>query len=93
VPWAFALVRILKYSLHLPLNRQSNVYAREDIDLDVSTLADWAGGCAATPMPLVETIRAYVFAAERVRADDTTVLVLAKGKTRTGRLYKGMHSR
>jgi transposase len=76
-----------KYGLHLPLTRQSAVYAREGIDLDVSTLADWVGASAATLMPLVETIRTHVFAAERVHADDTTVPVLAKGKTRTGRLW------
>ena len=76
-----------KYGLHLPLNRQSATYAREGIDLDVSTLADWVGAAAATLMPLVEVIRAHVFAAERIHADDTTVPVLAKGKTRTGRLW------
>ena len=76
-----------KYGLHLPLNRQSTVYAREGIELDVSTLADWVGACAATLMPLIEAIRAHVFAAERIHADDTTVPVLAKGKTRTGRLW------
>src|ERR1700751_734911 len=76
-----------KYGLHLPLNRQSEVYAREGIDLDVSTLADWVGAAAATLMPLVLLIRAHVFAAERIHADDTTVPVLAKGKTRTGRLW------
>jgi hypothetical protein len=73
--------------LHPPLNRQSNVYAREGIDLDLSTLADWVGAGAATLMPLVETIRGHVFAAERIHADDTTVPVLAKGQTRTGRLW------
>ena len=76
-----------KYGLHLPLNRQSEVYAREGIELDVSTLADWVGAAAATLMPLVLLIRAHVFAAERIHADDTTVPVLAKGKTRTGRLW------
>ena len=50
-------------------------------------LADWVGAAAATLMPLVETIRDHVFAAERIHADDTTVPVLAKGKTRTGRLW------
>ena len=69
------------------LNRQSEVYAREGIDLDVSTLADWVGAAAATLMPLNEAIRTHVFAAERIHADDTTVPVLAKGKTRTGRLW------
>ncbi len=73
--------------MHLPLDRQSKAYAHEGIELDVSTLADWVGACAATLMPLVEAIRAHVFAAERIHADDTTVPVLAKGKTRTGRLW------
>ena len=59
----------------------------EGIDLDVSTLADWVGAAAATLMPLVEAIRGHVFAAERIPADDTTVPVQAKGKTRTGRLW------
>jgi transposase len=72
---------------HLPLNRQSEIYAKEGIDLDVSTLADWVGASAATLMPLVEAIASHVFAAERIHADDTTVPVLAKGKTRTGRVW------
>jgi len=86
-PRLLAHVLFSKYCLHLPLNRQSAVYAREGVDLDISTLADWVGAYAATLMPLVEAIRAHVFAAERIHADDTTVLVLAKGKTRTGRLW------
>ena len=69
------------------VNRQSDVYEREGIDLDVSTLADWVDAAAATLMPLVDVIRDHVFAAERVRADDTTVRVLAKSKTRVGRLW------
>jgi transposase len=80
------MVLFSKYCLHLPLNRQS-ADTREGVDLDVSTLADWVGTCAATLMPLVEAIRLHVFAAERIHADDTTVPVLAKGKTRTGRLW------
>jgi transposase len=86
-PKLLAHVLFSKYCLHLPLNRQSAVYAREGVDLDISTLADWVGACAATLMPLVEAIRAHVFAAERIHVDDTTVPVLAKGKTRTGRLW------
>jgi transposase len=82
-----AQVLFAKYGAHLPLHRQSVIYAREGIDLDVSTLADWVGAAAATLMPMVEAIRAHVFAAERLHADDTTVPVLAKGKTRTGRLW------
>ena len=86
-PALLAQVLFAKYALHLPLNRQSAAYAREGIDLDVSTLADWVGAAAATLMPLVEKIRTHVFAAERIHANDTTVPVLAKGKTRTGRLW------
>jgi transposase len=86
-PKLLAHILFSKYGLHLPLNRQSAVYAREGVDLDVSTLADWVGAAAATLMPLVEAIRGQVFAAERIHADDTTVPVLAKGKTRTGRLW------
>ena len=86
-PKLLAHILFAKYGLHLPLNRQSDVYAREGIDLDVSTLADWVGATAATLMPLVEVIRAHVFAAKRIHADDTTVPVLAKNKTRTGRLW------
>lgn len=82
-----AHILFAKYGLHLPLNRQSTVYAREGVDLDVSTLADWVGAAAATLMPLVEVVQDHVFAAERIHADDTTVPVLAKGKTRTGRLW------
>jgi transposase len=86
-PKLLAHILFGKYGLHLPLNRQSASYAREGIELDVSTLADWVGAAAATLMPLIEAIRAHVFAAERIHADDTTVPVLAKGKTRTGRLW------
>jgi len=86
-PKLLAHILFAKYGLHLPLNRQSDVYQREGVDLDVSTLADWVGASAATLMPLVDAIRSHVFAAERIHADDTTVPVLAKGKTRTGRLW------
>jgi len=86
-PMLLAHILFCKYSLHLPLNRQSMTYAREGIGLDVSTLCDWVGASAATLMPLVEAIRAHVFAAERIHADDTPVKVLATGKCRTGRLW------
>jgi transposase len=76
-----------KFGNHLPLNRQSESFAREGIDLDVSTLADWVGACTATLAPLVELIRGHVFGAARIHGDDTTVPVLAKMKTRTGRLW------
>jgi transposase len=86
-PGLLAHVLFGKYGLHLPLTRQAATYARERVPLDVSTLADWVGASAATLMPLVEAIHAHVFAAERIHADDTTVPVLAAGKTRTGRLW------
>jgi transposase len=86
-PKLLAHILFAKYGLHLPLNRQSDVYEREGIDLDVSTLADWVGAATAPLMPLVDVIRTHVFAAERIHADDTTVPVLATGKTRIGRLW------
>ena len=86
-PRLLAHVLFAKYGLHLPLNRQSTTYAHEGVALDVSTLADWVGAAAATLMPLIEAIKAHVLAGERIHADDTTVPVLAKGKTRTGRVW------
>jgi transposase len=86
-PGLLAHVLFGKYGLHLPLTRQSTTFAREGVELDVSTLADWVGAAAATLMPLVEAIREHVFDAERIHADDTTVPVLDIGKTRTGRLW------
>ena len=82
-----AMILYAKFGEHQPLNRQSASYAREGIELDTSTLADWVGACTATLMPLVELIRHHVFAAERVHGDDTTVPVLAKNKTATARLW------
>src|SRR3984957_1011121 len=82
-----AMILYAKFGEHQPLNRQSASYAREGIELDTSTLADWVGACAATLMPLVELIRCHVFAAERLHGDDTPVPVLAKNKTATARLW------
>jgi transposase len=86
-PNLLALVLAAKYGQHLPLTRQSAIYAREGIEIDVSTMADWVGAAAASLMPLVEAIRSHVFAAERLHGDDTTVPVLAKERTRIGRLW------
>ena len=61
--------------------------SREGVEIDVSTMADWIGACTATLAPLIALIEAHVTAAERVQGDDTTVPVLAKGKTATGRLW------
>ena len=76
-----------KYGLHLPLTRQSKVFANEGIDLDVSTMADWVGAMAASLVPLLRPMVVHALAGERIHADDTPVPVLAKGKTRTGRLW------
>jgi transposase len=86
-PSLLAMMLVEKYANHQPLNRQSEQYAREGIELSVSTMADHVGACAATLMPLHELIKAHVFAAERIHGDDTTVPVLAKGKCRTGRIW------
>jgi transposase len=86
-PHLLAQVLYGKYGLHLPLNRQSAAFSREGIDLEVSTLTDWVGACAATLMPLVAAIRGHVFAADRIHADDTPIPVLTKSKTRIGRLW------
>lgn len=82
-----ATVLHAKFAEHQPLNRQSAGFAREGIDLSVSTLADWIGACTATLSPLVALIRAHVLAGERIHGDDTTVPVLASPKTVTGRLW------
>jgi transposase len=86
-PSLLAMILVDKYANHQPLNRQSEQFEREGIELPLSTLADHVGACAATLMPLYELIKAHVFAAERIHGDDTTVPVLAKTKTRTGRLW------
>jgi transposase len=81
------MVLVSKFLLHQPLNRQSATYAREGIDLDVSTLADRVGACVVALDPIIQAIRAHVLNAERIHADDTTVPVLAKLKTVTGRIW------
>lgn len=86
-PSLLAMILVDKYANHQPLNRQSERFAREGIELSVSTMADHVGACAATLTPLYELIKAHVFAAERIHGDDTTVPVLAKVKTRTGRIW------
>jgi transposase len=81
------MILVDKYANHQPLNRQSEQFAREGVELSVSTMADHVGACTAALLPLFELIKHHVFAAERIHGDDTTVPVLAKGKTRTGRLW------
>ena len=86
-PSLLAMVLVAKFLLHQPLNRQSETFAREGVEIDTSTLADRVGACVATLNPIVQLLRAHVLAAERIHADDTTVPVLAKKKTKTGRLW------
>ena len=86
-PNLLATILSEKFGQHQPLNRQSQRYAREGIDLSVSTLADQVGACAAVLEPLHRLIEAHVLAAERLHGDDTTVPILAKGKTVTGRIW------
>jgi transposase len=82
-------VLVSKYCDHLPLYRQSEIYAREGVELERSTLADWVGGTSALLAPLVEELRRHVTSANKLHADDTPVPVLASGngKTKTGRLW------
>lgn len=84
-----AHVLVAKYADHLPLYRQCAIYAREGVDLERSTLADWVGQCAALLRPLVDALERHVMAGTVLHADDTPVPVLAPGtgKTRTGRLW------
>ncbi|WP_158812122.1 IS66 family transposase [Beijerinckia sp. L45] len=86
-PSLLAMILHAKFALHQPLNRQSETYAREGIDLPLSTLADHVGACAAVLAPLADLIRAHVLAAERIHGDDTPVALLAKGKTVQARLW------
>jgi transposase len=88
-PATLAHLLVSKYCDHLPLYRQSEIYARDGVDLDRSTLSDWVGQATWLLQPIVEGIRRHVFAAEKIHGDDTTVPVLAPGlgRTKTGRLW------
>jgi transposase len=86
-PNLLAMVLFEKFGQHQPLNRQSDRYAREGIDLSVSTLADQVGACTSVLQPLYELIEAHVLGAERLHGDDTTVPILAKVKTVTGHIW------
>jgi transposase len=86
-PSLLAMILFEKFGQHQPLNRQSERYACEGIDLSLSTLADQVGACAAALRPLHALIERHVLAAERLHGDDTTVPILAKGRTVTGRVW------
>jgi transposase len=86
-PSLLAMILFEKYGQHQPLNRQAERYAREGVPLSLSTLADQVGACCAVLAPLLRRVEAHVFAAERLHGDDTTVPVLATGKTDIGRCW------
>jgi transposase len=86
-PSLLAMILFEKYGQHQPLNRQAERYAREGVELSLSTLADQVGGCAAVLRPLYGLVRAHVFAGPRVHGDDTPVPVLAPGKAATARAW------
>jgi transposase len=86
-PNLLAMILFEKFGQHQPLNRQAERYAREGVPLSLSTLADQVGACCAVLAPLLRRVEVHVFAAERLHGDDTTVPVLAKGKTDTGRCW------
>ena len=86
-PSLLAMILFEKFGQHQPLNRQAERYTREGVPLSLSTLADQVGSCCAVLTPLLRRVEAHVFAAERLHGDNTTVPVLAKGKTDTGRLW------
>jgi len=86
-PNLLAMIAFEKFGQHQPLNRQAERYAKEGVPLSLSTLADQVGAVTTVLMPLFRRIEAHVLAAERLHGDDTTVPVLAKGKTATGRIW------
>jgi transposase len=88
-PGLLAHVVVGKYADHLPLYRQAEIFAREGVELDRTLLAQWVGNVSAVLTPLTDALRAHVFAADVVHADDTPLPVLAPGlgKTKTGQLW------
>lgn len=88
-PGLLAHVLVAKYADHQPLYRQSEMYARDGVELERSTLADWVGGASELVEPLVRCLQRYVMGSSKLHADDTPVPVLApgNGKTQTGRLW------
>jgi transposase len=88
-PGLLAHVLVSKYADHLPLYWQSQIFAREGIDLDSSTLADWVGKTTALLEPLADAIGRRILSAEAIFADETSISMLAPGtgKTQTARLW------
>jgi transposase len=86
-PNLLAMILFEKFGQHQPLNRQSERYRREGIDLSLSTLADQVSACAVALQPLHALIERHVLAAERLHGDDTNVPILAKGQTIKGHIW------
>ena len=84
-----AHIVVSKYDDHLPLYRQAEIYAREGVTLETSTLSGWVGATAAALQPLIDALAAEVMVSDSLHVDDTPVPVLAPGagKTKTGRLW------
>jgi transposase len=86
-PSLLAMIMFEKFGQHQPLNRQAERYALEGVPIALSTMADAVGSVRTALDPLLRLLEAHVLAAERLHGDDTTVPVLAKGKTNTGRCW------
>jgi transposase len=86
-PSLLAMIMFEKFGQHQPLNRQAERYALEGVPIALSTMADSVGSVCAALAPIRRLVEAHVMAAERLHGDDTTVPVLAKGKTETGRCW------
>src|SRR5690606_30323082 len=86
-PYLLATILFEKFGQHQPLNRQSERFAREGVPVSLSTLADQVGAATVALQPLHDLIADHVMAADRLHGDDTTVPILAKGKTMTGRVW------
>ena len=88
-PGLLANLAVGKYANHLPLHRQSVIYARKGVELDSSTTGRWMGACGVLVRPLVDALRRYVLAPGKVHSDDTPMPVLApgNGQTKTARLW------
>jgi transposase len=88
-PGLLAHIIVQKYCNHLPLYRQSQIYAREGVEIPRSTMASWVGECSRLLTPIIEGIKDGILKSEHIHGDDTPVKVLAPGmgKTKTGRLW------
>src|SRR5438477_4405715 len=84
-----AHIVVSKYDDYLPLYRQAEIFAREGVNLETSTLSGWVGATAAALAPLIDALTADTMASDTLHVDDTPVPVLAPGtgKTKTGRLW------